>query len=514
MVYSFKNVKRIKTKYERGKRVTEEEKDKLEAYVEDKESMSENGYLDDNHKKADNLLERIKDQPQLQKPEQMRTQFPIQKYEHASKTKKAQELAEWMIEEGHILPVYEDDNHTDKSYYSYDQDIGVWIEASTNYAKMVAKDQLGRNWTRHTCQEFINQIKPNENAILFSDMGLPENEILCRDGIVYNLVSEETRIVERDDYAVHQINADPDGETEIENFQEFLEDTIPKEEHRKTIQEFLGWSLQYPNSDYEKALLILGDTNSGKSTLLQVFSKLFKNSHVSRLSMTQIAQERTFHVPHLNNSLLNIDEDMSSAEIEQGSTLKKLISQEPLFVEPKGVSGFEINPRCKFMVASNVAPNPSTEDDRAFYQRFITIEAPDTVPEEEQDKQLIDKLTSEESLNGLFEWALEGMERLEEQGGFTHSPSVTDTRKKWNKYGSDVRKFVSECVEKNKSHHTPTTDAYEMYELWSMDKLGDTLSRSQFISEMKEQPEIIKGRKRMSSGSRRQVFKNVEIDLD
>ena len=431
----------------------------------------------------------------------------------ASKTELAQKLATYMTQNGICLPVYQDETHAERRFYSYSNQLGVWKRVDKDYALKMAKNQLGNQWTRHTKQEFMNQLKTHEHAIYFEDMGLPEEEILCRDGKVYNLETGEVRKIEKQDYALHMVNADPEGDSFIEDFEEFLEDTIPEESHRKTVQEFLGWSLKYPHGDYKKALLILGDTNSGKSTLLRIIAELFKESHVSRLSITQIAQERTFHVSNLNGSILNIDEDMSSAEIEQGSTLKKLIAQEPLFVEDKGDDGYEVHPRCKFMVASNVAPNPSTEDDRAFYQRFITLEAPDRVPEEEQDKQLVDKLTSEEALNGLFQWALEGLRRLEDQEEFSYSPDIMETRRIWNKYGSEVQKFLHECVDKEKGNHVPTVDAYEYYELWSMDKLGETISRKQFISEMCEQPFINKDRVKLDGQGRRSVFKHIDIDI-
>lgn len=430
-----------------------------------------------------------------------------------SKTQIAQYLANWMIEQGVCVPVYHDETHANRSFYSYSNELGVWKQIDLDYACKIAKNEIQQQWTRHTKQEFLNQIKHHEKAIYRSDMGLPENEILLNNGEVFNLDERTTRTVNRQDYALHAVDANNEEESNLQPFLDLVKETLPKEEHRLTLQEFVGWCLRFPNDEHEKALLILGETNSGKSTILKILSAFFKHSNLSRTSITQLGMERAFHVSSVRDSIINIDEDMSSATIEQGSTVKKLISQEKQFVEDKGEKGYQIKPQAKYLVASNVSPSPEEKDDKAFYQRFITLEAPETVPEEEQDKQLVEKLTRPEVLNGIFEWALEGMERLEEQRVFTHSPSILETRKKWDEYGSEVEKFIADCVEKKKDHHMPTADVYEMYEVWSMDRMSETLPMNEFIGKMKKNARIAHGRKRLDSGGRKSVFKHIDVDI-
>lgn len=442
--------------------------------------------------------------------------FPIQDLisSGASKTEIAQKLADWMTTNDIVIPVYEDRQKKFRTYYQYIDRFGYWLEVDMNSVLAIAKAKTGNQWTSHMAREFKNQIKHHENYKERSEYGLEEDEILCKYGKVFNLETGKTRKIRKNDYALNRIEVNPHKHGRIEEFKELLRETLPKEEHRKTFQEFVGWCLKHPNGDYEKLLLILGDTDSGKSTILKIVKALFKHCETTSISLTQIGQERAFHVNQLSDSVLNIDEDMSSAKIEQSSMLKKVVSQEEAFVEPKGEKGFEIKPEAKLMVASNVAPNPETDKDRAFYNRFLTLEAPHRVPKEEQDKELVDRLTKEESLNGIFHWALKGLTRLEEQGAFTYNPDILETRKLWNKYGSDVQQFIYECTKKNEGYHTRTVDAHQIYEMWSIDRMGDTLGQQNFISQMSQQPNIIKDRVRMEDGSRKAVFKHLEVDTD
>lgn len=441
--------------------------------------------------------------------------FPVSDYAHASKTEIAQELAEWFVTEHVAIPVYTDKQGNKRVYYQFVDEHGYWRKINLDLIESMAKDQIKRFWTRHTKQEFLNQFKAHEDHLFYDEMGLPENEVLCRNYSVYNIETGEIRIVDKSDMAMNMINADPEKkDVDISIFIDLVEDTLPEESHQKTFQEFLGWCLKYPNADYEKALIILGETDSGKSTLLKIVSKLFEHAQTSDISMSQLGHERTFHVHHMEESILNIDQDMSSAEITDSSTIKKLTSQEKQFVEPKGKDGFAINPTAKIMVASNVAPNPKTSNDKAIYNRFLTIEAPDRVPKEDQDKKLVDKCATEDMLSGIFHWALEGLKRLEDQGVFSHSPTITETRDKWDKYGSDIHKFLDQCVEFEAGSYVPTTDLYDCYELWSMERMGDTIGRKHFIAEMSKHPRMNKKRKRVQDGSSRMVFSNIKVSSD
>lgn len=439
--------------------------------------------------------------------------FPIEQYSYADKTEISQELADWLVENNYIKPVYKDEKGSIRDLYLYDSKKCIWKEVDKKRVLNIVKDYTGREYTRHLKQEFLNQLENHPESLDFENLGLPEHQILLKNGKILDLETRETIRVTKHDHALNMINAEIDGEKETEKFLKFLKETIPDQTQRKTIQEFLGYCLKFPNANHEKALIILGDTDTGKSTLLKIFRELFKYCEMSEVSLAQLGHERRFHVEEAAESIINIDEDMSGGEIKDLSAIKQIISNEKMFVERKGQQGFDLIPRTKLMMASNVSPNTQIEDDPAFYNRFLTIEAPNRVPKEEQDKQLVDTLTSQKYLNGILHWALNGLERLEEQGTFSQKLGISETKDLWDQFGNDVQKFIAECIEFEKGEHEPTTDVYEKYELWSVDSLNDTLPRNEFISKMSSHPKISKERIDLDLHGQKTCFTNCKVKI-
>lgn len=440
--------------------------------------------------------------------------FPIEKYENASKTMIAQEYAKWLINKHHTVPVYVGDEYGTRLYYTYDKQKGIWKKISYKYVKRLAKYHLGNKLTRHTLQEFAIAYKNSPDSIHYDDMGLGENEILLRNRKILNLDQDKKdniRKVEPEDYALNRINATEEY-YEPDKIVDFIKQTFPKEEDRKTLQEFVGWCLKYPNNDFQKALIILGESNTGKSTFLKLLREFLKDCEISEVAVSQLGMKRRYHIGHVAKSIVNIDEDMSNATIEDGSTLKTIIQQQNIFVDPKGKNGYTIKPKSKLIVASNVSPTLA-DNDAEFYEKFITIEAPNVVAQEDQDRRLYEKLTTEKQLNGFLHWSLEGLRRLEKNNRFTLNSSPIENKRKWDRYGTSIQKFIEENIRVSAENNVPTTDVYQYYCLWSSKQMQDTVPRNKFISEMSDHPQIQKGRAEVD-GSNRSCFMNVEVDYE
>jgi phage/plasmid-associated DNA primase len=81
---------------------------------------------------------------------------------------------------------------------------------------------------------------------------------------------------------------------------------------------------------------------------------------------------------------------------------------------------------------------------------------PKTIPRSEQDKELLDKI--EEELSGVLNWALEGYDRLMEQGEFTADRDPSDTEEMWQKWSSSAKRFLHECIEVTGNRDGDTID--------------------------------------------------------
>ncbi|MBY6293880.1 hypothetical protein GLU60_00620 [Nanohaloarchaea archaeon H01] len=435
--------------------------------------------------------------------------FPIEEYQAQTKTRKAQAYADWLIEEEVIRPVVIDGKTL---FYNYDKDRKVWNQLDFEMIMKLPHRHLGGEFTRHFILQFKKSFRNHHKFMKYEEMGLEPEEALMENGKILDLEKKSFRPAMKEDKALNCIRAVYQKGVEPDGIKDFLERTIDTEEGLKTLQEYLGYVLTWPESKYEKALLILGDTDTGKSTLLEVLEKFFEDSETSNLAFPDIGMERAFHVEELKDAVINLDHDMDDKEISSYSRIKKAISNNKMHADPKGEKGFKFRPRARFIIASNDSPDDSGSGE-AFYNRFLTIQANTRVPEEEKDRQLVERLCSERNLSWLLKWSVEGLERLREQNRFTGERSEYETKKLWDKFGSSTQRFIHDQIHasREEGRNIPTTDLYETYELWCEEQLEEALPQRQFISQVASHPDIVKRETEAYTGARRSCFINIEV---
>lgn len=435
--------------------------------------------------------------------------FPAVEHRNKDKQEKAQIYADWLIEEKNIRPVLID---SATLYYQYDPDNKRWSEIDFELIKKKAHRDIGTDLTRHFFTQFKLSFQNHYKYKEFEDLGLEPEELLLKNGKILNLEDMSKREAKKEDMALNAVNTVYNPEAEAENLEDFIHRTLDTEEDVKTVQEYLGYCLKWPSAKYEKALLILGYTDTGKSTLLEIFEKLFEKSNTTKIGFPEIGMKRAFHVDKLTDSVINFDRDMDDKEIPRKSRIKKAISNEELFADPKGEQGYNFKPRTKFMIASNNAPKDNNATD-AFYNRFLTVKATTRVDEEDKDRELVDKLTTEEHLQWLLNWAIEGLHRLESQNRFTGEMTEYETKKTWDKFGSSTQRFISEQIKKgtDESGNLPTQDVYDAYKVWCETKLESPVTSKKFIAQAASHPDLVKRKAQSKNGSRRSCFIDIEV---
>lgn len=432
--------------------------------------------------------------------------FPIEKLAGAELTEKAQAYAEWLINEEEIKPVVIDSRTL---FYQFNNEDMIWEEIDWEIIKKKANRDLGQDYTSHFLRQFKQSFQDHYNYMKFKQMGLDENKIMLKNGKIFDLETRKVSEASKDNKALNYINATYDPDAKPERIDDFIKRTLDSEEAVKNVQEYLGYCLKWPSSKFEKVLLILGYTDTGKSTILKLFENFFQGSNVTKMSFPQIGMERAFHVEKLKDSVVNFDFDMDDSQIPRKSRLKKVISNEEIHADPKGEKGYDFKPKSRFMVASNSAPDDTDATD-AYFNRFLTVKATNKV--EEKERNLVEKLCTEENLSWLLNWALEGLSRLEKENKFTREMTAYETKKVWTKFGTSTEKFISDQVrfDTEDSRNIPTKDLYGAYELWCETELETPISERKFISQAASHPDMKKDRVMCRSG-RRSCFLDVEV---
>lgn len=119
-----------------------------------------------------------------------------------------------------------------------------------------------------------------------------------------------------------------------------------------------------------------------------------------------------------------------------------LVSGEPVEARLPYGRPFIIKDYAKLVFNCNELPK-DVEQSNAFFRKFLIIPFNVIIPENEQDKQLATKIINSE-LSGIFNWVLEGLNRLLLQKQFTFSETVKQSREQYEKESDSVKMFLDE----------------------------------------------------------------------
>ena len=108
-----------------------------------------------------------------------------------------------------------------------------------------------------------------------------------------------------------------------------------------------------------------------------------------------------FALSDLENKDINIDTELSSATIEYSAILKKLTGRQPIRIERKHQRAYDTILHAKLFFSANKIPQTADESD-ADYRRKIVLSFPNTFEGQNDDPDLLAKLTTEEELSGIF----------------------------------------------------------------------------------------------------------------
>ena len=228
---------------------------------------------------------------------------------------------------------------------------------------------------------------------------------------------------------------DPNADTSF--WEGHLQGIMPSQSEIDTLQEYAGYGLLHWDVPLHKALFCIGPTASGKSTTLEAIQKLY--GQVSHASPHQLVNGR-FGAAELEGSWVNIRSDISGALLKDIGLFKELVAGDKVYIERKFEQGYSYRPTAKHIYSANQLPDVEIDDD-AFYRRILLVSFPTTIPRGQRVQR--DKLDTrlEQELDAILRWAVEGLRRVLENGGFTHDLDPQATRRRWEGRSSSIGRF-------------------------------------------------------------------------
>ena len=375
--------------------------------------------------------------------------------------------------------------------YVYDFNKGDYKENGKTYLVELIREILREKYVNHTAEEVINHIKVMTYKDR-DDFKLPLNLIPTRNGIIEIPVDaggkwdfSKKRLVKNspEHFVVNRLPISYDPSAKCPRWIKFIEEIFHPDDI-KLIQEYVGYCL-YRDFIYHKVLMLVGPTRTGKSTFLFILTSLLGKSNVVSIPLHDLSEK--FQRVRIYLKLANILADLSKKQMKDTSIFKQMTGRDLISARRLYENSFEFIPYSKYAWSCNEIP-PVEEDDPAFFIRWKIT----TVNKKQYfdgakgtDNRLSYKLVLE--LSGILNWALDGLQRLMEQGYFTNDDDWETTKRLWWVHSdtlgafmySDLISFSSDGYIYKDKFYALFCDYCEMHgaSAWSKEKIGREISK-------------------------------------
>ncbi|WP_179022012.1 DNA primase family protein [Winogradskyella forsetii] len=304
------------------------------------------------------------------------------------------------------------------------------------------------------------------------------------------------RPFKKSDFLTYQLPFSYDREAKAPKFEKFLNEVLPEPELQDVLAEYLGCVfVNNKNIKIEKVLLLYGTGANGKSVVFDVIMALLGNKNVSNYSLHSLTSETSKSRVNLMDKLLNYSSEINGKL--ESNIFKAMASCEPIEIPVLYKQTITATDYARLMFNCNELPK-EVENTNAFFRRFIILPFRVSIPENKQDKELSKKIIESE-LSGVFNWVLDGLQRLLINKDFTESEIVRQEVLQYQKESDSVLLFLDE------ENFSTSIDSYETlkniyiaYKVYCNDN-GYRQVSSKNLSKRLEKAGYIKDRKRIGT---------------
>ena len=252
-----------------------------------------------------------------------------------------------------------------------------------------------------------------------------------------------------------------------------------------------GW-LMFPDTAYQKAILLIGIGRNGKSVYLLLLQALVGATNCSARSLQALSDH--FAAADLYGKLANIAADIPGARVEDVSTFKSIVGADPLTGERKYRDAFKFEPYARLIFSGQEIP-PAPDSSDAYIDRWIIVRFPHRFGPDPRTGGLvcpacgvvharipnvIDSLTTPDELSGFLNKALAAYRRVKERGGFSQTATTKRGTEELEDTVDPTSAFIAErCyIEDRAEARKPLL--YKGYVEWCADSGRKAMSTRRF----------------------------------
>lgn len=311
------------------------------------------------------------------------------------------------------------------------------------------------------------------------------------------------RPFDRSDFLTYQLPFKYDPKAKAPIFEAYLNRVLPDPERQRLLAEYLGYVFIKHGGrlKLEKALILYGTGANGKSVFFEIVNALLGPENVSSYSLQELTDDTGYYRAMIANKLVNYASEISGKL--QADNFKKIVSGEVIPARLPYGKPMNLTNYAKLIFNCNELPK-EVERTEAYFRRFLIIPFDVTIPEHEQDKNLHAKIIENE-LSGVFNWVLEGLNRLLRQKGFSECKAARQAIEEYKIESDSVQMFLNEQEYKvSIQSEIPLKDMFNEYRNYcfengfkacSLRTFADRLRNSGYKTERKNYGTVVNAEK-------------------
>ena len=261
---------------------------------------------------------------------------------------------------------------------------------------------------------------------------------------------------------------DYDEQAQCPTWHTFLNSVWPDDQESKdTLQEMFGYILS-GDTRQQKFFNLIGPRRSGKGTINKILVDLLGQHNTVAPQLEELCD--TFGLQPWLGKLLASFTDARAPERNRSavvSQLLRIVGGDTITVNRKNKESWNGYLPTRIVIYSNEALQ-LTENSNALTGRMIVLKMTKSFYNNE-DTDLSAKLAKE--LSGIFNWAMEGLERRIERGGhFLQPESGKDLLEMMSQLGNPIGSFVEEALIFEPDAKVNKDDVFACYKHWATRK--------------------------------------------
>ena len=360
---------------------------------------------------------------------------------------------------------------------------GVYKDGLSNIeSEMIKLIPTLTSRNRNEVIKYLNLIAPDVKSISSA------NYIAFNNGI-YNINTGQLEPFNPDIIVTNKIPHNYNYDAYNETMDNVLDKVSCNDDQIRDLLEEVAGYLFYRRNELRKAFIFIGDKANGKSTYLDALTYMVGEDNTTALDLKELGDR--FRTAELFGKLVCAGDDIGDEFIPNPAVFKKIVSGDPIVVERKGQDPFTLYNYAKPIFSANNIPRIKDKTG-AVLDRLVIVpfNATFSKSDEDYDPYIKYKLRSESAMEYLIQVALDGLNRVLKNNGFTICQAVQNELDEYSEQNNPVIGFLKELEPEIDIYNQPTRDVYLRYKLYCSENGFTPMSAGEFSKILRKEYDL------------------------